>query len=166
MIREIGTLWDIGVLASALHDEKLESILEQDAQQYLNTVRPLEGTWYLFFLVSTIKSFTGKDGLYLDLPHEGSNIADNAFLLLALAQVPKLREKYRSVIVGLADGLVAQQRQDGSFQISFRRSGRQRDDLGEQSLYPGEALLALMSAYDVTGRAVLFPLTLNPLTSM
>src|SRR5690606_19932072 len=71
---------------------------------------------------------------------EPSGIAHSAFMILALLEsdIPGREAK----IIALAEGIVRQQRQDGSYRIFF---GGEDDDGVE--LYPGEAMLALMQAY-------------------
>jgi hypothetical protein len=74
---------------------------------------------------------------------EPSSIAHSAFLALALSrsELPDKIERLRPLI----DGILHQQRKDGSYKIFFGAA----PDSGEE-LYPAEAMLALLEAYRLT----------------
>ncbi|HEY7193649.1 MAG TPA: hypothetical protein VH439_07905 [Gemmatimonadales bacterium] len=123
-IRDIAAIWDVELLSRFVGRSELLPLLERSLRHYAG------------YLVS-------RDGaLVLDPQRLGepSGIAHSAFMVLALlsSSLPEREVK----ITGLADGIVRQQRPDGSYRIYF---GGEPDDGLE--LYPGEAMLALMEGY-------------------
>lgn len=85
------------------------------------------------------------DDLILDSARlgEASSIAHSAFMLLALLHAPPLRNSSGTQkIKGLADGILSQQRTDGSYKVCFEDV----PDHGEE-LYAGETMLALLETY-------------------
>jgi hypothetical protein len=74
---------------------------------------------------------------------EPSSIAHSAFLALALCR-SDCPDKIRR-FVPLVDGILRQQREDGSYKIFFDAE----PDSGEE-LYPAEAMLSLLEAYRLT----------------
>jgi hypothetical protein len=74
---------------------------------------------------------------------EQSSIAHSAFLALALGR-SGLPDKIRR-LTPLVDGILRQQRKDGSYKIFFDAE----PDSGEE-LYPAEAMLSLLDAYRLT----------------
>jgi len=83
----------------------------------------------------------------LDSPflYERSTIAHSAMLILCLVSSQSKRDQWKPLILGLANGIIGQQCADGSFKIYFEDF---RDCSGAL-LYAGEAMLALMRAYEV-----------------
>lgn len=83
--------------------------------------------------------FIGRDGYATVAPEKAaSSTAYSAFLVLALARSELPDEVER--LTRLADGIVGQQRQDGSHKVFFDDA----PDSGEE-LYPAEAMLASRS---------------------
>ena len=126
-IREIASIWDIEILSEFLNRQDLEDLIRTSLY------------YYSHYLVKR------RDYLILDpdLLEEPSGIAHSAFMILSLihSRVPDLHEKVRL----FAEGILAQQRPDGSYKIYF---GDEPDDGLE--FYPGEAMLALVETYRMT----------------
>jgi hypothetical protein len=123
-IRDIASVWDAEVLGDFLGREELRPLIEKSLRHYED------------YLVE-------RDGWLLLDPRplgEPSSIAHSAFMMLALlhAPLPRLTRQ----IAALAEGIVCQQRADGSYKVYFH----DLPDHGEE-LYAGEAMLALLEAY-------------------
>lgn len=122
-IRDLGSVWDIELLSGFLGRDDLHKVIETSLRHYHDCL--------------------GKRGHYLVLDPkrvgEPSSIAHSAFMLLALLHGPA---RDAQQIGALADGILQQQRPDGSYQVYF-------DDLPDQGeeLYAGEAMLGLLEAY-------------------
>ena len=127
-IRDIAAIWDVEVLSAFLGRDEL---------------RPLIWRSLHFFAGLIVE----RDGYAIVEPRgEHSSIAHSAFLALALAR-SELPDKGRR-FAPLIDGILRQQRQDGSYKIFFDSEL----DSGEE-LYPAEAMLALVEANHLTGDA-------------
>ena len=126
-IRDIASVWDMEILSNFLNRRELEPVIERSLEHYSHTLVRRDGYMIL-------------DSKLLDEP---SSIAHSAFLLLSLmhSRLPDRKEK----AFLLADGILAQQRPDGSYKIYF---GAERDDGFD--FYPGEAMLALLEMYKMT----------------
>jgi hypothetical protein len=127
-IRDIAAMWDVEVLSAFLGRDDLSDLIRRSLAHFNQRV-------------------IGRDGYAIVAPEgESSSIAHSAFLALALARsdLPDKAER----LTPLADGIVRQQRDDGSYQVFFDAV----PDAGEE-LYPAEAMLALLQAYRVTGDA-------------
>jgi hypothetical protein len=122
-IRDIASVWDAEVLGEFLGRDELRGVVETSLRHYCECLIQRDGC------------------LILDpeLLLEPSSIAHSAFLLLALLHAAPHGDHR---IAGLAEGILRQQRPDGSYKTHFSA----RPDEGEE-LYPGEAMLALMEAY-------------------
>lgn len=88
--------------------------------------------------------YTEEDGL--GLIHEGEKIKLGA-AAVALIALLDLNDGYQSQIAALARFILSMQQPDGSFR-SFLHPADRNDC---QNFYPGEAMLALMRLYQVTG---------------
>lgn len=122
-IRDIASVWDVELIEAFLHRAALRPVVETSLRHYHA---------YL----------TERDGaLILDarLLAEPSSIAHSAFMLLALLRAPT---RDHEAIAALAEGILRQQRPDGSFRVYVE----DLPDQGEE-LYAGEAMLALLEAY-------------------
>jgi hypothetical protein len=75
-------------------------------------------------------------------------IAHSAFLMLLLAEWDQAAQR-EPLIRRLAQGLLQQQNPDGAYRTSFGEAETKRGI----DYYPGEAMLALMSAYDLFGES-------------
>jgi hypothetical protein len=129
-IRDIASVWDVEFLSRFLNSSDLLELTERSLIHF---------TGYL----------VGRDdALVLDPERLGepSGIAHSAFLMLALLESEAAERE--AVVVGLATGILHQQREDGSYRIFF-------DDDNDEGieLYPGETMLALMQAYSKNGDA-------------
>jgi len=126
-IRDIASIWDMEIVSDFLNREDLESVIDRSLEYFSHYLKERSG----YLILDT--EFLG----------EPSSIAHSAFLHLSLmhSHRPDRKEKARL----LADGIVAQQRQDGSYKIFF---GPEPDD--GLAFYPGEAMLALLENYKMT----------------
>jgi len=126
-IRDIGSVWDMEILSLYLNRQELDPVIERSLEHYSHYLIRRNG-------------YTILDPNLLEEP---SSIAHSAFMLLSLVYSRLSMRKEKAL--PLADGILVQQRPDGSYKIYF---GPDRDDGLE--FYPGEAMLALLAAYKVT----------------
>ena len=123
-IRDIAAVWDVEVLGDFLGSRELRPLIRKSLAHYAGYLAERDGCMIL-----------DPDRL-----QEPSSIAHSAFMALALlCAPPPLRIRQ---ISALAEGILRQQRQDGSYKVYFH----DLPDVGEE-LYAGEAMLALMEAY-------------------
>jgi hypothetical protein len=122
-IRDIASVWDAEVLEEHLGREELRPVAKTTLHRYCGHLVERDGCLIV-------------DSEYLG---ESSSIAHSAFLLLALLHSSPCEEH---TITSLTEGILRQQRLDGSYKIYFDA----HPDDGEE-LYPGEAMLALVEAY-------------------
>ena len=127
-IRDIATIWDAALLGDFLKRDGLRKVIERSLAKYRAYLVPHDESLIL-------------DPLHLGEP---SSIAHSAFMILALL-TGSSRQSDRD-IAALADGVVRQQRPDGSYKVFFE----DLPDSGEE-LYAGEAMLALLETYRVLG---------------
>jgi len=127
-IRDIGSIWDVEVLSRFLGRPDMARVVDVPLRQYVNDLVDRDGTLILD---------PGRLG-------EPSGIAHSAFMILSLlsSSLPE-REAKAS---GLGEGILRQQRRDGSYKIHF---GEEPDEGLE--FHPGEAMLALMETYAAIG---------------
>lgn len=124
-IRDIAAIWDVEMLSAFLGRDDLQSLIRRSLNHFSRLI-------------------VERDGYAIVAPSgEQSSIAHSAFLALALS-----RSEFPNKIQRLApliDGILRQQRKDGSYKIFFDAE----PDSGEE-LYPAEAMLALLEAYRLT----------------
>jgi hypothetical protein len=127
-IRDIAAVWDVEVLSAFLGRDDLRDLIRRSLVHFEQRVVP-------------------RAGYAIVAPGGGSSsIAHSAFMALALAR-SDLPDKVQR-FTPLVDGILRQQREDGSYKIFFEAV----PDSGEE-LYPAEAMLALLDAYRLTGDA-------------
>ncbi|RPI53819.1 MAG: hypothetical protein EHM55_12715 [Acidobacteria bacterium] len=127
-IRDIAAVWDVEVLSAFLGRNDLRALIRRSLAHLDQRVVP-------------------RDGYAIVAPGgESSSIAHSAFLSLALA-CSDLPDKVQR-LTPLTDGILRQQRKDGSYKIFFDAV----PDSGEE-LYPAEAMLALLEAHRLTDDA-------------
>lgn len=126
-IREIASIWNVEMLRAFLQRNDLDSLVANSLQHYERYLVPQD------------------DYLILDPAGllEPSGIAHSAFMILALLHAPQ--GDHLNLVEGLADGILHQQRPDGSLKVYFA----DLPDFGKE-LYAGEAMLALMETYRQT----------------
>jgi hypothetical protein len=123
-IRDIASVWDAELLGNFLGRRELGPLVRKSLAHYDGYLVDRDGYMIL-------------DSRRLQEP---SSIAHSAFLALALlCAPPPIRTRQ---ISALAEGILRQQRRDGSYKVYFD----DMPDAGEE-LYAGEAMLALMEAY-------------------
>lgn len=127
-----------------------------------SNLRRMASAWVL----STLKEFLGINGSlylinntlnyylgfrestatysYIDIDGD-TKIANNAFLILALINMPDYPQR-DLLLTELAEGILAMQKEDGSFNTHFTYNSSSGADY-----YPGECLLSLMMLYKNTG---------------
>jgi hypothetical protein len=127
-IRDIAAVWDVEVLSVFLGRNDLHELIRRSLAQFDQRV-------------------VSRDGYAIVAPGgESASIAHSAFLALALARSDLSDREQR--LTPLADGILRQQRPEGSYKIFFDAL----PDTGEE-LYPAEAMLALLEAHRLTGDA-------------
>jgi hypothetical protein len=125
-IRDIAAVWDVEVLSAFLGRDDLQELIRRSLDHFEQRVIP-------------------RDGYAIVSPGgESSSIAHSAFMALALAR-SDLPDRVRR-FTPLVNGILRQQRQEGSYKIFFDAV----PDSGEE-LYPAEAMLALLEAHRLTG---------------
>lgn len=127
-IRDIASIWDVEVLSAFLGRDDLRSLIRQSLTHFSRLI-------------------VERDDYAIVAPRgEQSSIAHSAFLALALcrSEFPDKIER----LTPLIEGILRQQREDGSYKIFFGAW----PDSGEE-LYPAEAMLSLLEAYRLTGDA-------------
>ena len=125
-IRDIAAVWDVEVLSAFLRRNDLSDLIRRSLAHFDQQV-------------------ISRDGCAIVAPAgECSSIAHSAFLTLALAQSDVPHKVQR--LTPLADGILRQQRRDGSYKVFFDAA----PDSGEE-LYPAEAMLGLLEAHCLTG---------------
>ena len=125
-IRDIAAVWDVEVVSAFLGRDDLRAVIRRSLDHFEQRV-------------------VARDGYAIVAPGgESSSIAHSAFMALALAR-SDLPDKVRR-FTPLVDGIIKQQRKDGSYKIFFDAV----PDSGEE-LYPAEAMLALLEAHRLTG---------------
>jgi hypothetical protein len=129
-IRDIASVWDVEVLGEFLNRQELRPLSERSLRHFGEYLREHDG--YLIL-----------DPRRLGEP---SSIAHSAFLTLALLHAPPPRSTRQ--IAALSEGILRQQRTDGSYRVYFH----DLPDEGEE-LYAGEAMLALLEAHRRLGDA-------------
>jgi hypothetical protein len=119
-IRDIASIWDAEALGEFLRRDTLRPSIEKSLRHYAGWLVERDGCRIL-------------DSDRLDEP---SSIAHSAFMILALLHEPGPRRS--ETIAALAEGILRQQRPDGSYKVYF-------DDFPDEGeeLYAGEAMLAL-----------------------
>jgi len=124
-IRDIAAVWDVEVLSAFLRRNDLSDLVRRSLAHFDQLV-------------------IGRGGYAIMAPAgESSSIAHSAFLILALAS-SDLPDRVQR-LTPLADGILRQQRRDGSYKVFFDTAA----DSGEE-LYPTEAMLALLEAHRLT----------------
>ncbi|MHA3771649.1 hypothetical protein ACXR0O_08940 [Verrucomicrobiota bacterium sgz303538] len=123
-IRDIASVWDVEVLGKFLDREELLPLIERSLLHYDSDLVERDG-------------YTVLDSRRLGEP---SSIAHSAFMIPALLHAPPPHKTQQ--IAALVEGILHQQRPDGSYKVYF-------DDLPDQGeeLYAGEAMLALLEAH-------------------
>jgi hypothetical protein len=119
-IRDIASVWDAEMLGEFVGRDALRPSIEKSLRHYESSLVERDGYKIL-------------DSDFLDEP---SSIAHSAFMILALLHEPGPRRL--ETVAALAEGILRQQRPDGSYKVYFEDI----PDAGEE-LYAGEAMLAL-----------------------
>jgi len=126
LIRDIAAIWEVEVLSAFLGRDELRPLVRRSLDYFGRLI-------------------VERDGYVIVAPprRKQSSIAHSAFLALALSR-SELPDKIRR-LSPLIDGILRQQRKDGSYRIFFDAE----PDSGEE-LYPAEAMLSLLEAYRLT----------------
>jgi hypothetical protein len=124
-IRDIAAIWDVEVLSAFLGRDDLRPLIRRSLDYFKRLV-------------------VQRDDYAIVAPRgKQSSIAHSAFLALAFSR-SELPDKIER-LAPLIDGILHQQRRDGSYKIFFDA----KPDSGEE-LYPAEAMLSLLEAYRLT----------------
>lgn len=126
-IRDIASIWDVELVSGFLGRSDLTDLVQRSVEHF------------------AAQLVARDDALVFDPLRlgESAGIAHSAFMLLVLADARLSDREPR--VSRLAEGILGQQRPDGSYRIYF---GGEEDEGLE--FYPGEAMLALMRAHAVT----------------
>lgn len=124
-IRDIAAIWDVEVLSAFLGRDDLRALIRRSLDHFRRLI--VKRDEY------AIVAARG----------EPSSIAHSAFLALALSR-SEFPDKIQR-LAPLVDGILRQQRKDGSYKIFFDAE----PDSGEE-FYPAEAMLSLLEAYRLT----------------
>jgi hypothetical protein len=129
-IRDIASVWDVEVLGTFLDRIELRPMTTDSLRHFSDWLVVRDGCMEL-------------DSRQLGEP---SSIAHSAFMMLALLDAPA--PPRTAEITALSEGILRQQRPDGSYKVSF-------DDFSDhgEELYSGEAMLALLKAHRQFGDA-------------
>ena len=123
-IRDVASIWDVEILSDFLNRHEFRPLIAKSLRHYSDYLVEREG--YLILDSGRLE--------------EHSSIAHSAFMILALLHAPSLHRIQQ--ISALAQGILRQQRPDGSYKVYFH----DLPDEGEE-LYAGEAMLALLQTY-------------------
>jgi hypothetical protein len=132
-IRNIGAVWSLETLSNHLGDHSLQDTIDRSVEHFVKSLIQFEKEGSKMMTLDPRKM------------QEHPSIAHNAMMILCLSEL-RDRSEYLEIIECLADAILSQQRFDGSFEIYF---GGSLPDFGKE-FYPGEAVLSLARAYDVT----------------
>ncbi len=124
-IRDIATIWDVEVVSAFLGRDDLRPLILRSLDYFGRLIVNRDGY--------AIVAPTGRE----------SSIAHSAFLALAFSR-SELPDKIQR-LAPLIEGILRQQRKDGSYKIFFDAE----PDSGEE-LYPAEAMLSLLEAHRLT----------------
>lgn len=167
-IRDLGAAWDTTTVLLywrdqqewlAQHDHSMESRQQRLTNAVCNTLRVYDASYTRLVKQDGVRQEKddaaeargGGVAISQSILLEPPNIAHSAFVLLATAGA--LRLSIFSVndtlppVNDLVGGVLAMQRKDGAFRIEFGN----KDVYRGIEFYPGEAMLALMDAYEVSG---------------
>ena len=146
------------------NDGLLEYLYYPSADEYAkddNDIRRLAATWGQTELMNFLGRDDARDsvaatldhylqyqkegggGIYLDIGGS-ANIANNAFMIMALINTPDYANR-DELLRQLAAAIINAQQKDGSYQTDIIAGGQSGIDY-----YPGEAMLALMKLYGMT----------------
>jgi AMMECR1 domain-containing protein len=129
-VRQMASAWAGTEIQLFLGQQTMRDVIVKTIDSYLYNVvkaQAEDGSPYTFIKIN-----------------DDAKLAYNAFLILSLVNMPDY-ENRDEVIKLLADGIVAQQQDDGSYKTYF-----QSETNTGQDFYPGEAALALMRYYELT----------------
>ena len=121
-VRQLACLWAMSDLQDFLGNNDLDEVVTTSLDHYLQNL--------------TV-------GGYIAI-HGDSKLPYNAFPLMALLSMEDYPNR-DEIMQTLADAIVAQQNEDGSYKTSFVS-----DQLSGVDFYPGEAMLSLMKYYNYT----------------
>jgi hypothetical protein len=124
-IRDIASIWDVEVLSAFLGRDDLQPLIRRSLEHFSRLIVERD------------------DYAIVAARGEPSSIAHSAFLALALCRSEGPDKIQR--LTPLINGILRQQRKDGSYKIFFDAE----PDSGEE-LYPAEAMLSLLEAYRLT----------------
>jgi len=125
-LRRIASIWALTVLKDFLVINDSSSLVNYTLNYYLNFKQTTDNYSYI--------NINGD-----------SKIANNAFLILTLINTPDYPER-NLLLTELAEGILAMQQEDGSFNTYFTYNSSSGIDY-----YPGECLLSLMMLYKNNG---------------
>ncbi len=123
-LRQLSTLWMMTELRQFLKADSLDELINNTFSYYLKYIKTKDG--YAFLEIGN-----------------NSNLAFNAFIAMALLN--SNRQDKETLIEKFANGVLALQKNDGSYYTDFMAKGDAGIDY-----YPGEAMLALMKLYGST----------------
>lgn len=124
-IRNLASIRCMGSLDKFLEEKNFQEIIKNSLNYYLKYTKT-------------------KDGYsYLEIDWKAT-IANNAFVILSLLEIDEF-DKKDELLKSFANGLLAMQQKDGSYNTDFKWWKNSWVDF-----YPGESMLALMKLYNCT----------------
>lgn len=125
-LRKIGALWSIAEIAAFTGDDRYDDLIEAGLRYFEQFIMHYDGF------------------AYLDV-HGKRKLGYNALLIMAILS-SEPGEQRQKLAEELADGILHQQQEDGSYKTYFFSNQNTGTDY-----YPGEASLALATFYEKTG---------------
>ncbi|GAB4822178.1 hypothetical protein N2152v2_009224 [Parachlorella kessleri] len=155
-VRDLGTAADLGTLQAHFSTTEFCEVMQRTLDHFQAALVEEQG-WEDGAAEEGEQPAAGREvdsqpWSYLDPMkiNEPSSIAHNSMFILALASLQNhpRPEESRQLMTQLADGILHQQRPDGTYKIYF-----QSGDLGDfgYELYCGEAMLGLLTAHQHLG---------------
>ena len=150
-IRDLAAAWDASKALQYLVDINVDEDEVMLIRQQLKDA--IKHTLSIY--QSNLQNIESGDGVHLseDMLLETSTIGHSALLLLGICNACSLsilnqNEAVIQEIDGLVQGILSQQLDNGAFDIEFN-SSKDTNYLRGIEFFPGEAMLALLSAHDI-----------------
>ncbi len=134
-VRQAGTAWALAGYASGSKDPEASDTARRSLDALAKMIRPVKDV---------------PHASYVHTPDDKHALGTTALTALAMMDAPNPK-RYEDALMGLIQGMVWMQRDNGSFNTNFPPSL----ESSSQRYYPGETLLALARRYEQTGDGAL-----------